>query len=277
MNDVQKCRKCGIKKELSVEFFYKTSGFRLGYNTICKLCHAENNRKRWHDPKNKVPREANYEQWKIDNIQRIILNKKRSHAKEYNFDFNLELNDIIIPKYCPVFGIELKVVFNTRADESISVDRINSNLGYIKGNIIIVSWKANRLKGEADINQMKLVYDNYYKIDDLNINHELDYYKKYMYYEATKRAKKKNIEFDIQKEDIVFPTHCPILNIEIKKAIGFHQIYSPSLDRIDNIKGYVKNNIRIISYKANELKNDSSYKDYETLYFFYKKLIEQKN
>lgn len=89
----------------------------------------------------------------------------------------------------------------------------------------------------------------------------------YMMYAGAKcRAKRDGLEFTISKEDIVIPTHCPILGIPIKKNIGsgFHPD-SPSLDRIFNTKGYIKDNIRVISNRANLLKCDATLEELELL------------
>lgn len=74
---------------------------------------------------------------------------------------------------------------------------------------------------------------------------------------AKSRAKKRNIEFNITLEDIQLPTHCPILGIPLKCHIdqgagGKDSSYS--LDRIDPKKGYIKENIQVISHKANSMK-----------------------
>ena len=45
---------------------------------------------------------------------------------------------------------------------------------------------------------------------------------------------------------------------------------SPSLDRLDNNKGYTKENISVISYKANRIKNDASFEEIEKLYLWLK-------
>ena len=76
---------------------------------------------------------------------------------------------------------------------------------------------------------------------------------------ARRRARDKKLEFDIEISDINIPTMCPILDIPI------HRVYtegkkagptpnSPSLDRIDNNKGYVKGNVQVISHLANTMK-----------------------
>lgn len=71
---------------------------------------------------------------------------------------------------------------------------------------------------------------------------------------AQHRAKTKGIEFNIELSDIIIPEICPILGLPIKKAIDGNRDLSPSLDRIDNSKGYIKGNVQVISFKANAMK-----------------------
>lgn len=72
------------------------------------------------------------------------------------------------------------------------------------------------------------------------------------------RALQKNMEFNITKEDIIIPEICPILLMPLKCGNKQDYSYSPSVDRIDNSKGYIKGNIQVISKKANTLKNNGS-------------------
>ena len=72
------------------------------------------------------------------------------------------------------------------------------------------------------------------------------------------------------------PKYCPILGIPLivgtyKKNKGGGTDNSPSLDRINNNKGYIKENIQIISRKANQMKNNGSFEDIKKLYNFMKK------
>lgn len=83
----------------------------------------------------------------------------------------------------------------------------------------------------------------------------------YMLNNAKTRANKKNIDFDIGLEDIFIPITCPVLNITLERALGSRRgsrDTSPTLDRIDNTKGYIKGNVRVISGRANRLKSDAS-------------------
>jgi len=80
---------------------------------------------------------------------------------------------------------------------------------------------------------------------------------------AKNRAKTKNIEFNIDINDVIIPDVCPILGIDIiKDTGGRHNKNSPSIDRIDNTRGYTKDNIRIISFRANNLKSDGTLEEF---------------
>lgn len=73
------------------------------------------------------------------------------------------------------------------------------------------------------------------------------------------RAKRKNIEFNIIQEDLFLPEYCPILNIKINYDARLGSNNSPSVDRIDNSKGYIKGNVIVISRLANAMKNAATF------------------
>ena len=83
--------------------------------------------------------------------------------------------------------------------------------------------------------------------------------------DARKRAKRKGIDFDLSRDDLVVPPICPVLGIELFVAGGKRTANSPSLDRIDNARGYTKDNVRIISFRANALKNDATVDELEKI------------
>lgn len=86
-----------------------------------------------------------------------ILNSTRSRAKERGIEFNLEIEDIIIPDICPVLDIPLKFSDKGREENTPSIDRLNNDLGYIKGNVHIISWRANRLKNNQTIVEVRAI------------------------------------------------------------------------------------------------------------------------
>ena len=81
-----------------------------------------------------------------------------------------------------------------------------------------------------------------------------------MHQRAKQRCKKKGLEFDLTVSDIVIPDVCPVLGINLNMNSGKSGAYnnSPSLDRIDNNKGYTKDNVWVISQKANAMKGAAS-------------------
>lgn len=79
-----------------------------------------------------------------------------------------------------------------------------------------------------------------------------------LYFNAKRRAKKKQVPFDITKDDIDIPEYCPVLGINIEVNNSYAKASSPTIDRIIPQKGYVKGNIKVISYRANTIKNDAT-------------------
>lgn len=91
---------------------------------------------------------------------------------------------------------------------------------------------------------------------------------------AKKRAKTLNIEFDITKEDVVIPEFCPVLGIRLEVGMGVHHDASPSIDRMDNVAGYVKNNISVISLKANRIKSNASFDEIKKIFTWMEKNVK---
>lgn len=83
---------------------------------------------------------------------------------------------------------------------------------------------------------------------------------------AHRRARERNIKFTITKANISIPEFCPVLGIPLFPGKGKLGDNSPSLDRIDNAKGYIPGNIRVISYKANRAKGNLTKEEIKALY-----------
>ena len=77
---------------------------------------------------------------------------------------------------------------------------------------------------------------------------------------AKNRSKRDGFPCDINKEDIVIPSHCPILGFKLSTKMGSKGSAenSPSLDKIYPYKGYVRGNIQVISSMANAMKQHAS-------------------
>lgn len=79
--------------------------------------------------------------------------------------------------------------------------------------------------------------------------------------------KNKHLDFNLAITDIPKPTHCPILGVELDWTQGNKVLCatSPSLDRIDNTKGYILGNIQVISFRANTIKNNATIEEIRML------------
>ncbi len=93
---------------------------------------------------------------KKEHPEKYLLKQAKERAKNRGFDFDLVLEDIVIPSVCPIMGIPLKYIIGEYSDYSPSIDRIDSTKGYTKDNIWVISSIANRMKWDADKEQLIL-------------------------------------------------------------------------------------------------------------------------
>ena len=97
-----------------------------------------------------------------------------------------------------------------------------------------------------------------------------------LFNDAKKRAKKKNLEFNLSLQDIYIPEFCPIFGTKLELGKGIFQANSPSIDRIDNDIGYTKTNIIVISHKANTMKNNATMEEIKKIIEFYRKIENER-
>ena len=93
-----------------------------------------------------------------------------------------------------------------------------------------------------------------------------------MYQSAKTRAKRKGLDFKLNPDDLTLPDKCPVLGIPLIVSEETASNNSPTIDRIDNSKGYIPGNIIIISFKANTIKNTASIEDLQKVLTFYQGL-----
>lgn len=155
----KECRKCSSIKPID-QFYVKGSISQTnidGYQNHCIECHKAKWRERAKDPNARV---------------RWLLERIRAKCKKEKIAFDLTLDDIVVPTHCPVLGRPLKFGMPRSAsyerrgkapptDDSPSVDRIDPTKGYTKGNIVVVSWRANRIKGNATYEELCMIVDFY--------------------------------------------------------------------------------------------------------------------
>lgn len=85
---------------------------------------------------------------------RLFYRLYKAH-REFGYNFNLEVEDIVIPEYCPYLNIKLSTdPSDMDKDNYYTGDRIDSSKGYLKGNLQVISLLANRMKSKATQEQL---------------------------------------------------------------------------------------------------------------------------
>lgn len=103
------------------------------------------------------------------NPRYYILKRIKESAKRKGREFNLTIDDIIIPERCPILDIPIDPIAaggfgsgsgaRTNSDHGASVDRLDPDKGYVKGNVWVISNKANRMKQDLSVEMLRLMAD----------------------------------------------------------------------------------------------------------------------
>lgn len=157
----KKCPHC--KKVLPVTNFSKSNSSATGLKSWCKNCinserDSESNKKRckeYYETRGRELARISKER----NIRKYLYNSAKARAKQRNEEFSITIDDIVIPDVCPIFGIPLEYHRGIKQDNSYSLDRIDSNKGYIKGNVWVISLRANRIKNDSTPEELRLIAD----------------------------------------------------------------------------------------------------------------------
>lgn len=99
------------------------------------------------------------QRWRKQDPRRSLLVKARYRAAKAGIPFDLVLEDIVVPPRCPVLGLVLAPAEGHAgpADGSPTLDRIVPKKGYVRGNVRVVSNKANRIKSDATLKDLVAV------------------------------------------------------------------------------------------------------------------------
>jgi hypothetical protein len=102
-----------------------------------------------------------------------LIRASRHRAKQCGITHTLKKGDITIPENCPVLGTPLYIQQSTneemtpeKIDNSPQIDRIIPSMGYIPGNVIVVSAKANRIKSNANWIEIMKVAEFYKQLHE---------------------------------------------------------------------------------------------------------------
>lgn len=94
-----------------------------------------------------------------------MLTRVKRRAKERNLAFDLSVTDIHIPQTCPILGIALFIGDGAATDNSPELDRIDNSMGYVRGNVHVISRRANRIKSDATADELALIASFLHTLD----------------------------------------------------------------------------------------------------------------
>jgi len=141
----KKCNRCFIEKHCSE--FYKGKQTSDGFRHMCKTCY-DKDVKRQH--------KCNFN-----------LFQKHTRANKSGVKFAINENDLQYPLNCPLLDIPLNYDNpKAGAKNAPSLDKIIPELGYVPGNVIIMSRLANTMKNCANLKQLRKFSENIIKLID---------------------------------------------------------------------------------------------------------------
>jgi hypothetical protein len=157
------CKTCNEEK-LTTEFsLNNATKDKLQYN--CRTCDNKRQiQRRQKNPDVHLEYHRKYQRNKRLDFEyrlQMLINASKQRAKSNNREHNINVEDIKaiypIDGCCPIFGLKLEFNGAGFRDSSPSIDRIDSTKGYTRDNIQVISWKANRIKGAASLQDLEML------------------------------------------------------------------------------------------------------------------------
>lgn len=171
-NQTKVCPRCN--RDLPLNSYNKGNGM-YGRRSICRDCEhlIQNTPERIARRRElELARRANPEYVKKRNAKdrerihsselsyrKSMLRSAKARALKFNLEFNIDLDDIILPKVCPLLNIPLSINSSNK-DYSYSLDKIDPKKGYVKGNVWVISFRANKIKNDASLSELELLTSN---------------------------------------------------------------------------------------------------------------------
>jgi hypothetical protein len=153
--------KLGLKEFHVVKPCKKGHTLRTTTHKGCLECRRTVQRKYYQDhrktPQHMELRRSEERRRFRENPARWFLARCRARSKQLGLPFNLTKEDIVIPATCPVLGIPLAVGDRVATFNSPSIDRLVPSRGYVKGNVAIISKRANQIKNDATPAELRAV------------------------------------------------------------------------------------------------------------------------
>lgn len=144
------CGTCNIEFPMTGEFFFRRKANKMGFQTTCKNC------------KNNTPALIKRRKIGNDSIIKVLEERFRGlthRSKVKKFKVEITVQDLIDcwekqKGLCALSGILMKhSIYSGKIETNVSVDRIDSNIGYTKDNIQLVCSCINKMKSTLSVEQ----------------------------------------------------------------------------------------------------------------------------
>lgn len=160
-------KQCNICKQfLPLDMFSTNNAIKKDRLSLyCKPCDKQKQEsKRRKQPEKQLEYGRRYQAKRREDFEyrlQMLLNASKQRARANDIEHTLTLTDIkeLYPAdgKCPVFGTTLQFNKAGFRDSSPSLDKIDPNKGYTKDNVQVLSWRANKLKSDASIQELELL------------------------------------------------------------------------------------------------------------------------
>jgi len=157
------CNRCKVDKDPEKDFIHGKLKCRECYKKCREYYQAHRAEciKRATDAQNKDRVSTNSKKRSRcrKNPASYMLWNIKSRAKKRGIPFDLTIDDIQIPERCPILGIKLEMGTGSPSPNSPSLDRINPEYGYVRGNVQVISHRANTIKSDATLTELRLIVE----------------------------------------------------------------------------------------------------------------------
>jgi len=206
----------------------------------------------------------------VKDLSLEFFNSYKKDAEKRKISFNLTIDEAfdIFTKQnskCALTGLDIKFNKNNKL-RTASLDRINSNLGYFKGNVQWTHKIANKIKMDWQESEMFDVLAIMFADDCSNENFvNINYIHPYFLRRAFYRSKKFRREFSVEDKDVLNlynkqKGRCALSKVPfiICHKGSKRTKNNLSIDRIDSKKGYTVDNIQLVDKNINKSKGTLS-------------------
>jgi hypothetical protein len=103
-----------------------------------------------------IPKDVHNYRYENTFYRQFIARKQK--AIKLRIPFTIEFDQLEQPKYCPILGLELNYGWsglNRRDPSKASIDKLIPELGYVPGNVFVISWRANKLKCDMSLQEIE--------------------------------------------------------------------------------------------------------------------------